>query len=229
MNTLAEMYSCFIEYLVFVSAIASILFTFAWVIVKTERQKLLRISISLAIVLIVVLLPYYIFMAHYLLYPFVGVRLQLLCPIMLLVAGLWVFGNFRGKTVVVAIAYILNLVFLLLGLEGLKSAGGTWGNFSLEFGVYTVFNCLLILQILTFMYESNVRNGIFKLLTGILSLTIIIVSGIHRGDEYWVASRELLARNSVILVTALLLIEGCLLIYKNLNFSKSHFVESTDE
>jgi hypothetical protein len=127
---------------------------------------------------------------------------------------IFVIGNIKGKQFAAGFSYLFNLVFLLLGLEALKTAGGTWGNSNLDFGLYIVLSGFFILQVLTYLYESNFFYGISKLLSGIISTVIIIVWGLNRGDESWIGDREIFSREILIFVTVLLIIEGLLLIYK---------------
>lgn len=214
MQTLLEKQYSLLIFAVFVSAVVSLMTTIAWSFFDIERKKILIFSVGLVAVFVIFFLPYHYFWL-YRNFHLIGVRLQLLCPIMLLMTTIFVIGNIRGKQFAAGFSYLFNLVFLLLGLEALKSAGGTWGNSNLDFGLYIVLSGFFILQVLTYLCESNFFYGILKLSSGIISTVIIIVWGLNRGDESWISDREIFSREILIFVTVLLIIEGLLLIYKS--------------
>ena len=170
MQMLLEKQYSLLVYAVFVSAVISLMTTIAWSFFDIERRKFLIFSVGLIIAFVIFFLPYHYFWL-YKNFHLIGVRLQLLCPIMLLMTTIFVIGSIKGKQFVAGFSYLFNLVFLLLGLEALKSAGGTWGNSNLDFGLYAVLSGFFVLQVLTYLYESNFFYGISKFLSGIIDST----------------------------------------------------------
>lgn len=213
MQILLENQYSLLVYAVFVSAVVSLMTTIAWSFFDIKRKKFLIFSVGLITAFVIFFLPYHYFWL-YKNFHLIGIRLQLLCPMLLLLTTIFVIGNIKGKQFAAGFSYLFNLIFLLFGLEALKSAGGTWGNSNLDFGLYAVLSGFFILQVLTYLCESNFFYGISKLLSGVISTVIIIVWGLSRGDDSWVGDREVFSREILIFVTASLIIEGLLLIYK---------------
>ncbi len=213
MQILLENQYSLLVYAVFVSAVVSLITTIAWSFFGIKRKNILIFSISWIIAFVIFFLPYHYFWL-YKNFHLIGVRLQLLCPMLLLLTTIFVIGNIKGKQFAAGFSYLFNLIFLLFGLEALKSAGGTWGNSNLDFGLYAVLSGFFILQVLTYLCESNFLYGISKLLSGVISTVIIIIWGLSRGDDSWVGDREVFSREILIFVTASLIIEGLLLTYK---------------
>lgn len=213
MEILVSFWDSILNYAVLIFATISLLTTITWSFFNVERKKMLVFSFCIVFSSVILLFPHYYLWAVYSFFIF-KVGLQWLCPLMLLITIIFVAGNVRGKQLIAIIAYVLNSAFLLLGMESLKSAGGTSGNFGVEAGIYVVFNGLIILQVLAYLYESNFFYGISKLSLGIISTILIIIWGLNRGDASSVGDRENFSRKSLIFVTLVLITEGLLLIYK---------------
>jgi hypothetical protein len=216
MKTIVDIVDPFLGYVVYVCATISLLSTIFWSVFNIKRKKLLSISICLTIAFVILLFPYYYLWLILVFSPMVAVHLQFPGPLMLLITSIFVFRNFKGKQIIAGISYVVNLIILIIGLGFLTSLGGTSGNSMLWFGIHLVFNTILILQILTYVCESNFFYGLLKLSFGILTSAIIIVSGLDGGSTtIWNPETVLLSRISVIFVTAILIVEGVFLIYKS--------------
>jgi hypothetical protein len=116
-------------------------------------------------------------------------------------------SNILSKTLL-----IIYTVVLLIGLIGMTSSGNTWGNSGLLSGVVLVVWALPNILLATIMSNDFRFTGITKLVLGILSLLIIIIT---IKDSEYTGDSERSFRTIAFLTCVYFTFEGYLFIAKH--------------
>ena len=138
------------------------------------------ISIISAVLCTIISFEFYLFQISY-------SPINLLIPISIVIILLDYFKKLMSK-LVLKIVFILNVIYLALGLGLLATSNNTWGNTSAVLGMFIVPNTLLIIFYLSFCIKNQKLLSISILCAAILSFLLIAFTtngfqyGMYDGD-----------------------------------------------
>lgn len=133
-------------------------------------------------------------------------------PLSLLLSLVFYWIPWRKIKYFSLVFYMMNMALLLIGSGWMTSAGTTWGNSNLYFGIFIVLHLVLMLQIYTYNHPFNFTYGIAKVAYGVIAGGVLIIWGFPISQ--WVTSDVMWFRKSLVLMIILFFFEGILLIYK---------------
>lgn len=115
--------------------------------------------------------------------------------------------------------YVLTMTLLLLAIELTKASYNTWGSGSIYFGIFMLTFLIPLRHLTRELYERHFTYGILELLSGLISISLILVLGFSTSE--FNTESVFIIRKGLILLSVSLLLEGILLIYKGYRKGKN--------
>jgi hypothetical protein len=195
--------------------ILSLLMTVGWTIFNFPQKllswlSLLLIAVILAIIsaaLITNLGSVHFILTDTLFYPMICVWVLFFSSI------IFNFFDVKGKDIIFWIAFASGLFLLLFGFELVKISVNTWKSLFPAMAFLQVLTAVLTLQAITYLSPVKTNYGTLKLLTGIISFAVISLQYLDLLPPIK-SDADIFINNTVIFASAVLIIEGLLLIYK---------------
>jgi len=197
------------------SIILSLLMTVGWTILNFPQKllswlSLLLIAVILAIIsaaLITNLGSVQFILTDTFFYPMICVWVFFFSSI------IFNFFDIRGKDIILWIAFASGLLLLLFGFELVKISVNTWKSLFPAMAFLQVLTAVLTLQAITYLSPVKTNYGTLKVLTGIISFAIISLQYLDLLPTIK-SDTDIFINNTVVFASAVLIIEGLLLIYK---------------
>ncbi len=124
------------------------------------------------------------------------------------------FFDIKGKDIIFWITFAGSLFLLLFGFELVKISVNTWKSLFPAMAFLQVLTAVLTLQAITYLSPVKTNYGILKLLAGVISFALISLQYLDLLPPIK-SNADIFISNIVIFGSAVLIIEGLLLIYKS--------------
>lgn len=197
------------------SIVLSLLMTIGWTILNLPRKLLSWVSLLLMAVILAIISGTLVtnsgsvqfILAETLFYPLICLWIFFFSSV------IFYFFDIKGREIIFLIIFAGSLLLLMYGFEMVKISVNTWKSVFPAIAFLQVLSAFLTLQAITCLSAAKTNFGVLKLITGIVSFAVIFLQYLKLLPSIK-SDADIFYSNIVLFGSAVLIVEGLLIIYK---------------